>query len=178
MPYAPFHERFPKIAEEEIRTLIIFNHPEIPDGEYSLIEAYCDEPDCDCRRVFFNVGSLRKRKIVAVIAYGWESKEYYAKWMGDDDPRIVKELKGPALNLASRQSKFAPALLEQVGYVLQDKTYLNRIKRHYKMFRETIEKEIEQSRAIQTSSKEEIPRNAPCPCGSGKKYKRCCGKSL
>lgn len=21
-----------------------------------------------------------------------------------------------------------------------------------------------------------IPRNAPCPCGSGKKYKRCCGK--
>lgn len=23
-----------------------------------------------------------------------------------------------------------------------------------------------------------IPRNAPCPCGSGKKYKRCCGKNL
>ena len=22
-----------------------------------------------------------------------------------------------------------------------------------------------------------IPRNAPCPCGSGKKYKQCCGKS-
>ena len=22
-----------------------------------------------------------------------------------------------------------------------------------------------------------IPRNAPCPCGSGKKYKNCCGKS-
>ncbi|MBI3919813.1 MAG: SEC-C domain-containing protein [Armatimonadetes bacterium] len=20
-----------------------------------------------------------------------------------------------------------------------------------------------------------VPRNAPCPCGSGKKYKRCCG---
>ena len=23
---------------------------------------------------------------------------------------------------------------------------------------------------------EKIGRNAPCPCGSGKKYKRCCGK--
>ena len=23
----------------------------------------------------------------------------------------------------------------------------------------------------------EIPRNAPCPCGSGDKYKRCCGKN-
>ncbi|MDY6954197.1 MAG: SEC-C metal-binding domain-containing protein [Thermodesulfobacteriota bacterium] len=21
-----------------------------------------------------------------------------------------------------------------------------------------------------------IGRNAPCPCGSGKKYKKCCGK--
>ena len=25
-------------------------------------------------------------------------------------------------------------------------------------------------------SKEKISRNAPCPCGSGKKYKHCCGK--
>ncbi|MEG1887057.1 MAG: SEC-C metal-binding domain-containing protein [Oscillospiraceae bacterium] len=23
---------------------------------------------------------------------------------------------------------------------------------------------------------EKIGRNSPCPCGSGKKYKRCCGK--
>jgi preprotein translocase subunit SecA len=23
---------------------------------------------------------------------------------------------------------------------------------------------------------EKIPRNAPCPCGSGKKYKNCCGQ--
>ncbi|MBQ9832361.1 MAG: SEC-C domain-containing protein, partial [Clostridia bacterium] len=22
-----------------------------------------------------------------------------------------------------------------------------------------------------------IGRNAPCPCGSGKKYKQCCGKN-
>lgn len=27
-----------------------------------------------------------------------------------------------------------------------------------------------------TESPKKIPRNAPCPCGSGKKYKRCCGK--
>ncbi len=25
---------------------------------------------------------------------------------------------------------------------------------------------------------ESIPKNAPCPCGSGKKYKRCCGKDI
>jgi preprotein translocase subunit SecA len=24
---------------------------------------------------------------------------------------------------------------------------------------------------------EKTPRNAPCPCGSGKKYKQCCGRT-
>ncbi len=27
---------------------------------------------------------------------------------------------------------------------------------------------------FQASVNQEVPRNAPCPCGSGKKYKRCC----
>ena len=27
-----------------------------------------------------------------------------------------------------------------------------------------------------THKKEKIGRNDPCPCGSGKKYKQCCGK--
>ena len=31
------------------------------------------------------------------------------------------------------------------------------------------------TRTLMTNDKD-IPRNAPCPCGSGKKYKRCCGK--
>jgi uncharacterized protein YecA (UPF0149 family) len=26
------------------------------------------------------------------------------------------------------------------------------------------------------ADKKEIGRNDPCPCGSGKKYKKCCGK--
>ena len=37
---------------------------------------------------------------------------------------------------------------------------------------------------IHLSSEEKVPlvekkiaRNEPCPCGSGKKYKQCCGKS-
>jgi len=25
-------------------------------------------------------------------------------------------------------------------------------------------------------AEEKVGRNAPCPCGSGKKYKKCCGK--
>jgi uncharacterized protein YecA (UPF0149 family) len=124
------------------------NDPDLPEDEYS-------------------------NRIVAVIAYGWESREYYARWIGDDDPKILRELQGPVLNLLSQQSELAPALLKKVEWVLQDKRYLARIKRHYKMFRATVDnaaREPERSRATK------VGRNDPCPCGSGKKYKRCCGQ--
>jgi hypothetical protein len=177
MPYEPFHERFPEIAETETRTIIALNDPNLPDDEYALIEAYCNEPNCDCRRVFFNVGSWQTGEILAVIAYGWESKKYYAKWFRDNDPSIIKELQGPVLNSASPQTDLAPVLLQKVRYVLQDKNYLARIKRHYHMFKETIDNEVpEESRTLPLASREKIGRNDPCPCGSGKKYKKCCGK--
>lgn len=35
----------------------------------------------------------------------------------------------------------------------------------------------ETARETVSSSSKKIPRNSPCPCGSGKKYKECCGKS-
>jgi len=177
MPYAPFHEKFPEIAEKETRTIIVFDDPDLPEGEYGLLESYCDELDCDCRRVFFNVFSWKKKKIEAVIAYGWESGKFYAKWMGDSDPRVIKELKGPALNLSSPQSPLAPALLEKIKIVLQDKNYVDRIKRHYKLFKEAIEKEKpEKGKVIKLDSSKKVGRNEPCPCGSGKKYKKCCGR--
>ncbi len=31
-------------------------------------------------------------------------------------------------------------------------------------------------RLIQPASKKKIYPNDPCPCGSGKKYKKCCGR--
>ena len=34
----------------------------------------------------------------------------------------------------------------------------------------------ESTRQVEATSKK-VPRNSPCPCGSGKKYKECCGKS-
>ena len=175
MPFSLFQKKFEEIAEKETRSIILFSDPDLPDDQYGLIESYCDEPDCDCRRVFFNVFALRRKEIVAVIAYGWESKKFYAEWLGDNDPEIIKELQGPILNTASRQSKLAPALLEKVKYILNDKNYVERLKRHYKMFKETIENEG-LSKTVKVEPKEQIGRNAPCPCGSGKKYKKCCMK--
>lgn len=183
MPYAPFYEYFPEIAEKETRALIAFDDPELPSGEYGLVEMYCDEPGCDCRRVFLNVISSRTQSSVAVIAYGWENRKFYEKWMGDRDPQIINDLKGPALNLSSPQSKLAPALLKKVKFVLSDKKYVQRIKNHYKIFREAIEEQALENKSKSTKSqassnlsktRPQVGRNDPCPCGSGKKYKKCC----
>ncbi len=35
---------------------------------------------------------------------------------------------------------------------------------------------LPESKRKQTSTAEKIGRNDPCPCKSGKKYKKCCGK--
>jgi len=32
------------------------------------------------------------------------------------------------------------------------------------------------SNVIEIQNRTKVGRNDPCPCGSGKKYKRCCGK--
>ncbi len=81
MPFVLFHDYFPEIAEQETRTITVFENSaqDLPPAHYSLLEMYCDEHGCDCRRVFFSVVSSLTRKVESVIAYGWESPEFYAK---------------------------------------------------------------------------------------------------
>jgi hypothetical protein len=96
---------------------------------------FCDEPGCDCRRVFFSVLSSVREEIEAVVAWGWEDPAFYAAWMKDDDPEIVASLKGPTLNLGSPATSLAPAVLEVTRAVLlQDRHYVERVKRHYRCF--------------------------------------------
>ena len=142
MPYAMFHQYFPEIAKVETRNIAISGEANIglPAGNYAFLEMFCNESGCDCRRVFFWVLSERSRNCVAVIAYGWESPSFYAKWMKDTDPFTISELKGPVLNAGSPQSDLAPALLDIVrNLLLQDRAYMDRIKRHYSMFRAKID---------------------------------------
>lgn len=177
MLYKPFYERFPELAEKETRSFIALENSDLPVDEYLLLESYCDEPGCDCRRVFLNVISKKSKEILAVITYGWASKKYYAKWLGEYNPDLLKELKGPALNSARTQSRLSPAILNIVTHILKDKSYVNRLKRHYALFKEAVNTdESEKSRNLQIESKKKVKRNVPCSCGSGKKYKRCCGK--
>lgn len=141
MPYEPFFERFGELAWKETRSVTVFeNHPALLADEYGLIELYCNEEACDCRRVMLDVVSRKRNKSVAVVAYGWENAAFYARWLGRNDPKIIEELQRPELNPGSPQSKLATAALELVKDVLNDQNYVARIQRHYKLFKETIDR--------------------------------------
>jgi len=149
MPYSLFHSRFPEIAELETRTVTVFDNANfnLPAAEYSFLEMFCDDPGCDCRRVIFTVTSSAEKDTVAVIAWGWELRAFYIKWMRYDDPNIINELMGPSLNFGSRQASFAPALVKLFQDVLlPDVAYTQRVKRHYYMFREAVDKKAGKKR--------------------------------
>jgi hypothetical protein len=87
MPMTPFVERFRELGARETRSLTVTGRNDLPDGDYGFFELYCNEPDCDCRRVV--VAVLRPgtgwKKFWATFNYGWESVEFYQKWAGAPD---------------------------------------------------------------------------------------------
>lgn len=125
MPYQLFYTLCPEEAERETRVVQLFApHPftGVPPGEYNLLESFCNEADCDCRRVMWMVTSEREQCIVAVVAYGWGSPKFYRNWYGADDPDTIREMRGPILNLASQQGPYARGILDMVTkVVLKDK---------------------------------------------------------
>ena len=143
MSYAPFFEYFPEIAKDETRVITIMGKSswKLPPAEYAFLEMFCNEPGCDCRRVMFTVmSSLDKERPKAVIAYGWEKKRFYVKWLRDTDPAMIRDLIGPVLNLGSPESDISQTLLKLFKDVLlKDKQYIERVKRHYFLVREKID---------------------------------------
>lgn len=87
-------------------------------------------------------------------ANGWEDRNFYVKWMGDDEPEVIESLKGPALNLSSPQSKLAPAVLELFQKVLlQDRGHIERVKRHHGIFRPAIDRKSGRGKRGQEATK-------------------------
>jgi hypothetical protein len=178
MGFIPFYKVEPELAERETRTMtLIRTEGHLPEGTYGLIESYCPDPACDCRRVMLNIACQQQleRGYVATISYGFDRGE---------------EMAGPFLDPLNPQSEYSEALLELVTTAaLSDQQYVERLEEHYHVVKRAatdpehpayaeIQRELsrgENSVGFMLSPPgERVPRNAPCPCGSGKKYKLCC----
>lgn len=134
MPMIPFQIRYPDLAVNETRTITVSGRDDLPDGEYGFIEFYCDEADCDCRRVIINVMTpTTAPKVWATINFGWESLDFYERWLTNKE--IAGECKGPSLDPINPQTRYAPVLLRLFEYLLKDEKYVERLKRHYELFK-------------------------------------------
>lgn len=142
MPYVFFHEYFPEVASLETRSITIMlsaNEFGLPASEYTFIEQFCDE--CDCKRVMFYVVQNQSQNPVAVINWGWGSKQFYEKWLGFKNDILVNEMMGAELNSMSIQSPIANNILGLFkNILLKDKNYLARVQKHYELTRSKINK--------------------------------------
>jgi len=70
-------------------------------------------------------------------------------------------------------------MFEEMNHNIQEDTvrYLYHVESPEKMERKRVAEPLNTGNKVQQPvvKKKKIGRNDPCPCGSGKKYKKCCG---
>jgi hypothetical protein len=84
-----------------------------------------------------NVISVDKDIILGTIGFGWESPEYYIKWMYGDE-QMGKALAGAYIECGGIQTGLTNECLELVKNSLRDVNYVNLIKERYKIFKDII----------------------------------------
>ncbi len=175
MPMVSFGSEFPDVALKEAHRVVVNGNNTIPDGKYLFLDSYCDEHDCDCRRVMINVVSNDSPEyFLATINYGWEDVEFYKGFMyGDEED--AKEAAEAVLDPLNYQSALAPVFLELFKESLSQ-SYIEILKKHYEMFKQAIKAKQTIRNEAKNRYGRKIGRNDSCPCGSGKKYKKCCGE--
>ena len=142
MGMIPFHTLCPDRAKKEVRSVLVQPGPTgALNDEYGFVEFYCDDPQCDCRRVFIQVvARSRPGTIMASINFGWEDEEYYRQKM-PYMPEAAREITDASLDPINEQSPEAPELLSLFQeVVLADPAYKARLKRHYELFRRSLRK--------------------------------------
>jgi hypothetical protein len=165
MPMSLFFDKFPQLAARETRTLTITGRADLPDGQYALIELYCNEPHCDCQRVMiFVLRPDTEWKVWATINYGWESLEFYQRWAGAPD-WDREQWQGPFLDPLGEQTQYSPVLLDLFSFVLESPDYIERLKRHYQLFRKAVDDGLNNTR--NSSERSRTPAAVQVSVGAG-----------
>jgi len=112
----------------QVRSVEIAKSPQLPDGEYSFIDTYCSDPECDCRKTMIQV--MHKGKRVSVINYGWEPASFYQKWMGSSAKDEAK-MHGASIDITSPNHVSPDGILALFNVLLND-IWIAKFKQHYK----------------------------------------------
>jgi hypothetical protein len=143
----PFYTRCRDTASCETCVLKIpLGHPVIAEGSYLLVEWYCEDQQCDCRRVLLRVcrggPDFNPNNDLVTINFGWETPEFYLRWSHGDptdagDREAAAMMAGASLEFLVRIPEAAGEALYDivVKQALTDPIYVERLKQHYKTFR-------------------------------------------
>lgn len=172
--HSEFEFHFPWQAVEEehfmigYREIFPFARDETIEDEkfrYLIDDQYCLDPKCSCRSAAITFMPFKKngpplspRNHIS-IRYAYQ-KNTYEKIFNVPDKFDLKKLVSLLLNSIS-------------GYPDILRIRHEKLKRLYGKCRPKINKQISMAA---NSKNEKVGRNDPCPCGSGKKYKHCCGR--
>jgi hypothetical protein len=113
----------------QVRTVSIKQSPQLPDGEYSFIDTYCVDPECDCRKTMIQV--IHNGKLVSIINYGWESSTFYENWMGNSaKDHSMPKMHGASIDITSPDRVSTDGMLALFNALLNDE-WLAKFKHHY-----------------------------------------------
>jgi len=148
----------------------VFNF-EYDKTQYLVLDYYCVDPQCACMNVLLAFLVIRNQRAVGAPAV-----EFFVDFKNGE--RTVQSLSD------GTSTQDAEALFAEFEAMLERQFVEPLVERYYRM--KKWGKEVLASKlgidVTQTTAKsektgktEKIGRNDPCPCGSGKKYKKCCG---
>ncbi|MDX9786251.1 MAG: hypothetical protein RBT11_05735 [Desulfobacterales bacterium] len=131
------------ITKNDLREALKNRHySAIPPGEYAFLEHYCDDKDCDCRRVIISALGLTECKVLATINMGL-------------DPGI----KGvsPFLDPLGIQSEYSSNILTLFLHLINtDTKYLFDLQQHYIAIKETVSGEAYSSNPFEMLLKNRV----------------------
>ena len=151
----------------------VFFETRDPDGTLSIAYLYCINPDCPCREITvelqrvvktFTIGDKTGAELTPVVQFYFHLDTGH--WR---NVRLLKKnLDGYALTQEDAEQL---AKLVVTDIIKDHRQMLRDNLSHAKAYgRMTIEQRLRGPETVQAG------RNDPCPCGSGKKYKHCCGR--
>lgn len=167
------------VAKNGRRFSFFFHHE---GRDYLLEDHYCPTPSCDCRRVHVEFWErvesaarvprvdVRQQLMAVFLLDGTFERLQFSR----EDPRVAERL--------------CRAWRQQCGYQLEE------FRRRYQQLKALGQRRLGATSGTATAAPDKLPdrvppppregsplgrrvgRNEPCPCGSGQKFKRCCGR--
>ena len=140
-------------------------------GVWAADEAYCVQPKCDCKDTVLSFLQLKDAdgnkaeslSKVPALRYNYSSQATYELARGHGAPATRNLL--AALKAAYPSLNGKLELHHRMMQSLYGRHYLARAKSQLQPGLD----------AALPARSEKFGRNDPCPCGSGKKFKKCCG---